>query len=182
METKIPGKAGRGRGINMVRKRTGRSARREGNPNAYDPEGVHMSTINSRHDLVARIAADAAKFAAAYDVDVDSVERVATRWLESMDKAHANVQPSAETIKNRATRDAIVALITGDPAREWTARELADQYPDVCDFKSAKGVGGLLAGAIADGRVVCDPNRKAPKVYAAPGHVFAKPDADADAA
>lgn len=182
METKIPGKVGRGRGINMVRKRTGRSARREGNPNAYDLKEVHMSTIKNRHDLIARVAAEPDKFAAAYGVDVDSVERVAVRWLDSMDKAAASTQPSAETIKNRATRDAIVALITSDPAREWTARELADQFPDVCDFKSAKSVGGLLAGAIADGRVVCDPARKAPKVYAAPGHVFAKPDADADAA
>lgn len=34
MEMKNVGLAGRGRGINMVRKRTGRSARREGNPNA----------------------------------------------------------------------------------------------------------------------------------------------------
>ena len=161
---------------------TSPTARREGNPNAYDPQGVHMSTINSRHDLIARIAAEPDKFAEVYGVDVDGVERVATRWLESMDKAAASVQPSAETLKNRATRDAIVALITGDPAREWTARELADNHPDVCDFKSAKGVGGLLAGAIADGRVVCDPNRKAPKVYAAPGHVFADPDADGDAA
>lgn len=140
-----------------------------------------MSTINNRHDLIARIADEPDKFADAYNVDVDSVERVATRWLESMDKAHASVQPSAETMKNRATRDAIVALIASDPAREWTARELADQFPDVCDFKSAKGVGGLLAGAIADGRVICDPNRKAPKVYAAPGHVFAKPDTDGNA-
>lgn len=139
-----------------------------------------MNAINNRHDLIARIAAEPDKLAAAYGVDVDSVERVAVRWVESMDKAAANVQPSAETLKNRATRDAIVALITSDPAREWTAREIADQCPDVCDFKSAKGVGGLLAGAIADGRVVCDPNRKAPKVYAAPGHVFAKPDADGD--
>ena len=32
METKNPGKVGRGRGINMVRKRTGRRARGEGNP------------------------------------------------------------------------------------------------------------------------------------------------------
>lgn len=141
-----------------------------------------MSTIKNRHDLIARVAANPDKFAEAYGVDVDSVERVAVRWVESMDKAHASVQPSAETLKNRATRDAIVALITSDPAREWTARELADQCPDVCDFKSAKGVGGLLAGAIADGRVICDPNRKAPKVYAAPGHVFAEPDTDSDAA
>lgn len=140
------------------------------------------TTINNRHDLIARIAAEPDKFADAYNVDVDSVERVAVRWVESMDKAHASVQPSAETIKNRATRDAIVALIASDTAREWTARELADQYPDVCDFKSAKGVGGLLTGAIADGRVVCDPNRKAPKVYAAPGHVFAEPETDGDAA
>lgn len=140
-----------------------------------------MTTINNRHDLIAHIAAEPDKFAAAYGVDVDSVERVAVRWLDSMDKAHASVQPSAETIKNRATRDAIVALITGDPAREWTAREIADQCPDVCDFKSAKGVGGLLAGAVADGRVCASPYAKAPKVYAAPGHVFAKPDADADA-
>lgn len=141
-----------------------------------------MSTIKNRHDLLAYIADDPAKFADAYGVDVDGVERVATRWLESMDKAAASVQPSAETLKNRATRDAIVALIASDPAREWTARELAESYPETCDFKSAKGVGGLLAGAIADGRVVCDPNRKAPKVYAAPGHVFAEPDADGDAA
>lgn len=140
-----------------------------------------MSTINNRHDLIARIAGEPGKFADAYGVDVESVKRVAVRWLESMDKAAASVQPSAETLKNRATRDAIVALITRDIEREWTARELADQCPDVCDFKSAKGVGGLLAGAIADGRVICDPNRKAPKVYAAPGHVFAEPDTDGDA-
>lgn len=141
-----------------------------------------MSTITTRHDLVIAIANDPAKFADAYGMNVADVADVATRWAAAMDKAAANVQPSAETLKNKATRDAIVALITSDPAREWTAREIADQYPDVCDFKSAKGVGGLLAGAIADGRVVCDPNRKAPKVYAAPGHVFADPDADADAA
>lgn len=141
-----------------------------------------MSTINNRHDLIARIADAPDKFAAAYGVDVDSVERVAVRWRESMDKAAASVQPSAETLKNRTTRDAIVALIASDIEREWTAREIADQFPNVCDFKSAKGVGGLLAGAIADGRVICDPNRKAPKVYAAPGHVFAEPETDTDAA
>ena len=139
-----------------------------------------MSTIYNRHDLIARIAAEPEKFAAAYGVGAVGVENVAVRWLDSMDRAHANAQPSAETLKNRATRDAIVALIASDPAREWTARELADQFPNVCDFKSAKGVGGLLAGAIADGRVICDPNRKAPKVYAAPGHEFAKPETDAD--
>ena len=141
-----------------------------------------MNTIKNRHDLIERIAGEPGKFADAYGVDVESVKRVAVRWLESMDKAAASVQPSAETLKNRATRDAIVALITRDTAREWTARELADQFPNVCDFKSAKGVGGLLAGAIADGRVICDPSRKAPKVYAAPGHVFAEPDTDTDAA
>lgn len=141
-----------------------------------------MNAIKNRHDLIARVAAEPGKFADAYGVDVESVERVAVRWCESMDKAHASVQPSAETLKNRATRDAIVALVTRDIEREWTARELADQFPNVCDFKSAKGVGGLLAGAVADGCVICDPNRKAPKVYAAPGHEFAKPDADTDAA
>ena len=141
-----------------------------------------MSTIKNRHDLIATIANDPAKFADAYGVDVDTVERVAGKWVASMERAAANVQPSAETVKNKATRDAIVTLIVSDPAREWTARELADNYPKTCDYKSAKGVGGLLAGAIADGRVVCDPRAKAPKVYAAPGHVFADPDADADAA
>ena len=141
-----------------------------------------MSTIKNRHDLIATIANDPAKFADAYGVEVDGVERVAGKWLKAMDNATANVQPSAETVKNKATRDAIVALIASDPAREWTARELADNYPETCGYKSAKGIGGLLAGAIADGRVVCDPARKAPKVYAAPGHVFADPDADSDAA
>ena len=137
-------------------------------------------SFTTRHDLVTAIANDPAKFADAYGMNVADVADVATRWAAAMDKAAANMQPSAETVKNKATRDAIVALIQSDPAREWTAREIADQCPDVCDFKSAKGVGGLLAGAIADGRVVASPYAKAPKVYAAPGHEFADPDADAD--